>query len=88
MQRLQDNQRCSALGMLQTGSAQVNIVGDLAVSQSVVSRQWDRCQNHGTVADLLTSGRPTSTTGRQDRLIVTEPGADVTPEGPISSGLW
>ena len=72
MQRLPENQRWLAIGALQTGSTQVNVARRLGVSQSVVSRLWNRYRNYGTVADLPRSGRPRATTYRQDRLIVIE----------------
>ena len=71
MQRLPENQRWVAIGALQAGSTQVNVARRLGVSQSVISRLWNRYQTYRTVNDLPRSGRPRVTTMRQDRLVVT-----------------
>lgn len=55
--------------MLQTGSTQVNVARHLGVSQSVISRLWNRYLNTGEVVDRPRSGRPRMTTRRQDLII-------------------
>lgn len=72
MERLTEQQRWIGIGMLQTGSRQVDVARNLNVSQSVVSRLWNRYQNFRTVADLPRTGRPRVTTRRQDQLLVTQ----------------
>ena len=58
--------------MLQTGSTQVQTANFMNISQSVVSRLWARYQRHGAVADMQRSGRPRSTSRRDDRLVVNQ----------------
>ena len=58
--------------MLQTGSTQVQTANFMNISQSVVSRLWARYQRHGAVADMQRSGRPRSTSHRDDRLVVNQ----------------
>lgn len=72
MIRLTEAQRWRAVGMLQTGSNQVQTANVMRTSQSVVSRLWTRYRRTGQVADLQRSGRPKSTNGRDDRLVVNQ----------------
>ena len=72
MERLTEQQRWIGIGMLQTESRQVDVARNLNVSQSVVSRLWNRYQNFRRVADLPRTGRPRVTTRRQDQLLVTQ----------------
>lgn len=58
--------------MLQTGSTQVQTANVMNTSQSVVSRLWTRYQRNGAVSDLQRSGRPRSTSRREDRLVVNQ----------------
>ena len=62
LQRLTENERWRAIGMVQNGNIQLNVAGLINVSQSIVSRLWNRYQQ---------SGRPYSITQRQDHLLVT-----------------
>ena len=48
--------------MLQNGSIQLNIARQFNVSQSVISRLWNRHQQTGNVTNLPRSGCPRSTT--------------------------
>ncbi|XP_062616288.1 uncharacterized protein LOC134278001 [Saccostrea cucullata] len=59
-----------AVGMLQSGSTQRTVAAHYNVSQSVISRSWNRFQHTGTVAGRPRSGRPRSTTARQDPYLV------------------
>ena len=58
--------------MLQTGSTQVQTANFMNISQSVVSRLWARYKRHGAVEDMQRSGRPRSTSRRDDRLVVNQ----------------
>ena len=70
MRRLPENQRWLAIGLLQGGSTQAD-VARLNVSQSAISRLWNRHQQTGNVTDIHRDGRPRATTRQQDRLLVT-----------------
>ena len=72
MRRLTEAERWRAIGMLQTGSTQVQTANFMNISKSVVSWLWARYQRHGDVADMQRSGRPRSTSRRDDRLVVNQ----------------
>ena len=55
--------------MLQAGQVQRAVAGHFNVSQSVISRLWNRFQHTGNVAERPRSGRPRKTTVRQDRYL-------------------
>ena len=57
--------------MLKNGSIQLNVARQFNVAQYVISRLWNRHQQTGNVTDFPPSGRPRSTTRRQDHLPVT-----------------
>jgi hypothetical protein len=65
MSRLKEDQRNNAIGRLQAGDAQTHLSRVLNVSQSNISRLWDRYQQQ----DRPRSGRPTVTTPAKDRHI-------------------
>jgi transposase len=69
MPRLNEGQRNNAIGRLQTGETQTHISRVLNVSQSNISRLWDRYQQQGSTHDRPQSGRPRVTTPAQDRHI-------------------
>ena len=71
MRRLPENQRWLAIGLLQGGNTQADVARQLNVSQSVISRLWNRHQQTGNVTDIHRAGRPRATTRQQDRLLVT-----------------
>ena len=71
MRHLPENQRWLAIGLLQGGSTQADVARQLNVSQSVISRSWNRHQQTGNVIDIHRVGRPRATTRQQDRLLVT-----------------
>ena len=56
-----------AVGMLQAGQVQRTVSRHFNVSQSVISRLWNRFRQTGNVSERPRSGRPRSTTARQDR---------------------
>ena len=55
-----------AIGMLQAGQTQRHMAGQFNVSQSVISRTWNRYNQTGTVHESQRSDRPRCTTARQD----------------------
>ena len=56
-----------AIGMLKAGQTQRNVAGQFNVSQSVISRTWNRYNQTRTVRERQRSGRPRCTTARPDR---------------------
>ena len=61
--------RGRAIAWLQGGNTQRNVAVRLGVSQSVVGRLWQRYQATNSVRNRPRSGRPRSTTNREDRYI-------------------
>ena len=62
-------QRGRAIAWLQGGNTQRNVAVRLGVSQSVVGRLWQPFQATNSVRNRPRSGRPRSTTNREDRYI-------------------
>ena len=58
-----------AVGMVQSGVVQRTVAAHFNVSQSVISRLWNSFHQTGVVAERPRSGRPRSTTARQDRYL-------------------
>ena len=58
-----------AIGLLQAGQTQRQANGQLNISQSVVSRLWNRFQQTGKVSERPRSGRLWCTTAQQDRYL-------------------
>ena len=71
IQRLTENERWRATGVLQNGSNQLAVRRQFNMSQPVISGLWNCHQHVGNVTDLPCSGRPHSTTPHQDHLLVT-----------------
>ena len=61
--------RENAIGLLQAGQRQADVAHALNVSQSTISRLWNRFRQSGSTADAPRSGRPRVTTPAQDRFI-------------------
>ena len=61
--------RENAIGHLQAGQRQADVAHALNVSQSTISRLWNRFRQSGSTADAPRSGRPRVTTPAQDRFI-------------------
>ena len=61
--------RENAIGHLQAGQRQTDVAHALNVSQSTISRLWNRFRQSGSTADAPRSGRPRVTTPAQDRFI-------------------
>ncbi|MEW8562534.1 MAG: hypothetical protein AB2541_10520 [Candidatus Thiodiazotropha sp.] len=72
MNRLTEAEHWTAVGMLQTGSTELQTANAMNTSQSVISRLWTRYRRTGAVADLQRSGRPRTTNRRDDRLVVNQ----------------
>jgi transposase len=62
-------QHNNAIGWLEAGESQTAVARIFNVSQSTISRLWDRYQQNGSTRDLPGSGRQRVTTATQDRLI-------------------
>ena len=60
------------IGMLHSGSSQRHVANVLNVSQSVVSRMWNRFITTGNVRHLHAGGRGRSTNEVQDRFLVVQ----------------
>ena len=58
------------IGMLHSGLSQRHVANVLGVSQSVVSRMWNRFLTTGNVRHLHAGGRERSTNEVQDRFLV------------------
>jgi transposase len=69
MPRLSEDQRNNAIGRLHAGETKTHVSRVLNVSQSNISRLWDRYQQQGSTHDRPWSGRPRVTTPAQDRHI-------------------
>ena len=61
--------RENAIGRLQAVQRQADAAHALNVSQSTISRLWNRFRQSGSTADTPRSGRPRVTTPAQDRFI-------------------
>ena len=60
------------IGMLHSGLSQRHVANVLGVSQSVVSRMWNRFITTGNVRHLHAGGRERSTNEVQDRFLVVQ----------------
>jgi len=69
MPRLNEAQRNNAIGRLKAGESHTAVARIFNVTQSTISRLWDRYQVNGSTRDLARSGRPRVTTAAQDRYI-------------------
>jgi transposase len=69
MPGLSEDQHNNAISQLQAGETQTHVSRVLNVSQSNISRLWDRYQQQGSTHDRPRSGRPRVTTPAQDRHI-------------------
>ena len=58
------------VGMLESGVSQRRVAGILNMSQSVVSRMWNRHLTHGNPSHRHGGGRDRATTERQDRFLL------------------
>ena len=71
--RLTSNEKHFGIGMFEAGSSQRNVAENLDVSQSDVSRMWDRYQMNEKAPHRHGGGRAKATHDIQDRYIETQP---------------
>ena len=69
MPPLNEAQRNNAIGRLEVGETQTEVANTFHVSQSTISRLWDRYRQHRSTRDLPRSGRRRVTTAAQDLYI-------------------
>ena len=69
---LSQDEMNSGIGMLHSGLSQRHVANVLGVSQSVVSRMWNRFITTGNVKHLYAGGRERSTNEVQDRFLVVQ----------------
>ena len=67
--QLSNADRGRGIAWLQDGATQRNVAQRLNVSQSVIGRLWIRFLDTGNVTNRPRSGRPQSTTEREDRYL-------------------
>ncbi|GFW05996.1 uncharacterized protein TNCV_4477901 [Trichonephila clavipes] len=66
---LQDFLRSRIIGRQECGRTQLEVSEELGISQSVISRLWQRFQDDGNVSRCYSTGRPRVTTPNKDRYI-------------------
>ena len=71
---LSQDEMNGGIGMLHSGLSQRHVANVLGVSQSVVSRMWNRFITTGNVRHLHAGGRERSTNEVQDRFLVVQAG--------------
>ena len=69
---LRQDEMNRGIGMLHSGLSQRHVANVLGVSQSVVSRMWNRFITTGNVRHLHAGGRERSTNEVQDRFLVVQ----------------
>ncbi|GFS96625.1 cubilin [Trichonephila clavipes] len=57
------------IGRLECGRTQLEVSEELGITQSVISRLWQRFQDDGNVSRCYSTGRPQVTTPNEDRYI-------------------
>ena len=67
--KLSSADRGRTIAWLQDGATQRNVAQRLNVSQSIIGRLWIRLLDTGNVTNRPRSGRPRSTTQREDRYL-------------------
>ncbi|GFW32072.1 uncharacterized protein TNCV_2600981 [Trichonephila clavipes] len=55
------------IGRLECGRTQLEVSGEFGITQSVISRLWQRFQDDGNVSRCYSTGRPRVTTPNEDR---------------------
>ena len=69
MPRLNEIDRCRAVGMLEAGVRHTDVVTQFGVHRNTVDTLWRRYQQFGATRDRPRSGRPRVTSYRQDMYI-------------------
>ncbi|GFW70619.1 HTH_Tnp_Tc3_2 domain-containing protein [Trichonephila clavipes] len=57
------------IGRLKCGRTQLEVSEELGISQTVISRLWQRFQDDGNVSRCYSTGHPRLTTPNEDRYI-------------------
>ena len=70
MRRLTGEELARCIRMLEDGARQRHVAESMSVSQSVVSRAWNRYQTHGSASHRHGRGRVWSTTQQDDRSLL------------------
>ena len=78
--RLSPKEMNCAVGMLESGISQCRVPGILNVSQSVVSRMWNRHLTHANPSNRHGGGRDRDTTQIQDQFFVDSISTSTVPE--------
>ncbi|GFS80020.1 cubilin [Trichonephila clavipes] len=68
-QHLDDFLRGRIIGRLECGRTQLEVPEELGITQSVLSRLWQRFQDNANVSRCYSTGRPLVTTPNEDRYI-------------------
>ncbi|GFW80464.1 transposable element Tcb1 transposase [Trichonephila clavipes] len=66
---LDDFLRGRIIGRLECGRSQLEVSEEFGITQSVISRLWQRFQDDGNVSRCYSTGRPRVTTPNEDRYI-------------------
>ncbi|GFY19239.1 transposable element Tcb1 transposase [Trichonephila clavipes] len=66
---LDDFLRGRTIGRLECGRTQLEVSEELGITQSVISRHWQRFQDDGNVSRCYSTGHPRVTTPNEDRYI-------------------
>ncbi|GFX01070.1 HTH_Tnp_Tc3_2 domain-containing protein [Trichonephila clavipes] len=66
---LDDFLRGRIIGRLECGRTQLEVSEELGITQSVISRLWQRFQDDGNVSRCYNTGRPRVTTPNKDRYL-------------------
>ena len=69
MPRLNETDRCRAVGMVEAGVRHTDVATQFGVHRNTVDPLWRRYQQFGTTRDWPRSGRPRVTSIRQDTFI-------------------
>ena len=70
--RLTDREHWQAVGQLDVGRRQIDVAANFGVSQSVVSRLYQRYQQRGEVAERRGRGRTRATSAADDRYLLVQ----------------
>ena len=76
--------RENAIGRLQAGQRQADVAHALNLSQSTISRLWNRFRQSGSTADAPRSGRPRVTTPATRSFHSASPSSQSFPVSPIN----
>ncbi|GFV24480.1 uncharacterized protein TNCV_194431 [Trichonephila clavipes] len=69
MKHLDDFLRGKIIGRLECGHTQLEVSEELGITQTVISRLWQRFQDDGNVIRCYRAGLPRVTTPNEDRYI-------------------